>query len=385
MASLSAYYPLPVVAGTTAGTYAEGNDPRFGDGLAEAPEDGIIYGRKDADWVDITEPANLQVRRGTAAEVAAITPLEGEPVWETDTKKLIVGDGSTAGGITVGKFPLDGTLRTAVIPNSPKAGTIFISDEVVNLGGAGFGFPKVLGNARGEGSIDLQMSRTQAAQVAAGTYSFIAAGANNTISSGFANSSIISSDGTTISGSGCSAISCAARTISGLRAFSVNSNVSADYAVGFQGTADRHNMLCHGSQGTISGFSSTERAQFVQFILKARTTNDTPTKMVISSVNELTIPNNVALFGQVEICAIEEVNATEAAHYIRKFAIQNLSGTLSLIGTVTTIGTDYESDSSYDVSVLEDATGILKINVTGDTAKTLRWIAVVRGCEMDIA
>jgi hypothetical protein len=31
MASLSAYYPLPVVAGTTAGTYAEGNDPRLSD------------------------------------------------------------------------------------------------------------------------------------------------------------------------------------------------------------------------------------------------------------------------------------------------------------------------------------------------------------------
>jgi hypothetical protein len=112
MANLSAYYPLPVVAGTTAGTYAEGDDPRFGDGLAEAPEDGVIYGRKDADWVDITEPANLQIRRGTAAEVGAITPLQGEPVWETDLKKLVVGDGSTVGGFPASKFPLDGTLMT---------------------------------------------------------------------------------------------------------------------------------------------------------------------------------------------------------------------------------------------------------------------------------
>ena len=29
MALLSAYYPQPVVAGTTAGTYAAGNDPRI--------------------------------------------------------------------------------------------------------------------------------------------------------------------------------------------------------------------------------------------------------------------------------------------------------------------------------------------------------------------
>jgi hypothetical protein len=71
-------------------------------GELEAPEDGIIYGRKDAEWVDMTSPANLQVRRGTAAEVAAITPLQGEPVWATDTKKLVVGDGSSLGGIQVG-------------------------------------------------------------------------------------------------------------------------------------------------------------------------------------------------------------------------------------------------------------------------------------------
>lgn len=71
-------------------------------GFDDAPEDGTTYGRKDADWVDITSPANLQVRRGTAAEVAAITPLAGEPVWATDTKVLTVGDGSTAGGVISG-------------------------------------------------------------------------------------------------------------------------------------------------------------------------------------------------------------------------------------------------------------------------------------------
>jgi len=35
MASLSAYYPLPVVAGTTAGTYAEGNDAAFKVGASD--------------------------------------------------------------------------------------------------------------------------------------------------------------------------------------------------------------------------------------------------------------------------------------------------------------------------------------------------------------
>lgn len=59
----------------------------------DSPQDGIIYGRKDGAWTDITGPANLQIRRGTAAEVASITPLQGEPVWQTDQKSLVVGDG----------------------------------------------------------------------------------------------------------------------------------------------------------------------------------------------------------------------------------------------------------------------------------------------------
>jgi hypothetical protein len=44
----------------------------------------------------------LQIRRGTAAELAAITPAAGEPVYTTDTQKVYIGDGSTAGGIEVG-------------------------------------------------------------------------------------------------------------------------------------------------------------------------------------------------------------------------------------------------------------------------------------------
>jgi len=73
------------------------------DGLPEAPQDDITYGRRNAVWVDMTAPANLQVNRGNAAEVAAYTPLDGEPVWDSESKLLYVGDGQTQGGIAVGK------------------------------------------------------------------------------------------------------------------------------------------------------------------------------------------------------------------------------------------------------------------------------------------
>lgn len=43
----------------------------------------------------------LQIRRGLAADRTSITPATGEPIYTTDTKRLYIGDGSTAGGVIV--------------------------------------------------------------------------------------------------------------------------------------------------------------------------------------------------------------------------------------------------------------------------------------------
>jgi hypothetical protein len=70
----------------------------------------------------------LQVRRGTAAERGTITPAVGELCYDTDTKKLYVGDGSTLGGIavdTAGSGIADGaTLSTGL--TFPLAGLKFL-------------------------------------------------------------------------------------------------------------------------------------------------------------------------------------------------------------------------------------------------------------------
>lgn len=70
--------------------------------ITDAPSGTITYGRRNNQWVDLTAPANLQIRRGTQSEVSGIIPLQGEPVWITDKKVLTVGDGSTSGGIAIG-------------------------------------------------------------------------------------------------------------------------------------------------------------------------------------------------------------------------------------------------------------------------------------------
>lgn len=67
----------------------------------DAPSGDITYGRRNNQWVDLTSPANLQIRRGTSSEVSGIIPLQGEPVWDLTNKILYIGDGSTFGGISI--------------------------------------------------------------------------------------------------------------------------------------------------------------------------------------------------------------------------------------------------------------------------------------------
>jgi hypothetical protein len=379
-------------------------------GIPEAPEDGIIYGRKDAEWEDITAPANLQVRRGTAAEVAAITPLEGEPVWETDTKKLVVGDGSTQGGISIGEFPISGGFATegavyvsgagvshlngiylffSVINGKPayqnnnetnfiiyESGSWLLVDpeasiyqaqeevsfpwevsqwesleeqydpppSVLQGSSAGKIFSNPLtqsvgvsGNSTAIGSVDLQLERSAASQIASGEYSAIIAGRNNTASGKYS------------------------------------------IAMGEGAVSHRAGMVALGHPATLN---FNQMAQSVEFGLRVITNDDTPILMRsgVEPTDPLPIPNNTALFATIEIIAIESVNATEAAHFIRKFAIKNVNESVSLIGEVTTIGTDYKSDESYAVNITTSG-----VSVTGDEAKSLRWTASVRGTEIAIA
>jgi hypothetical protein len=64
-------------------------------------------------------------------------------------------------------------------------------------------------------------------------------------------------------------------------------------------------------------------------------------------------------------------------------AIKNVGGTTSLIGTVSTVGTDVEDDAAYDVAITADNTNdALQINVTGKTGEAIRWVASVDGVEI---
>jgi hypothetical protein len=46
----------------------------------------------------------LQLRRGTSAQCAGMTPVDGEPIYDTTNDRLRLGDGSTAGGVSIPNY-----------------------------------------------------------------------------------------------------------------------------------------------------------------------------------------------------------------------------------------------------------------------------------------
>src|SRR6056297_1654449 len=62
----------------------------------------------------------LRLRRGTDAERLLITPLQGELIYTTDTKKIYVGDGAEQGGVLVG--PIDESAGDLINDTTPQLG-----------------------------------------------------------------------------------------------------------------------------------------------------------------------------------------------------------------------------------------------------------------------
>jgi len=86
----------------------------------------------------------LQLRRDTAANIAASTPAAGEPWYDTTNKRLNIGDGSKVGGIEIpnyldiqnGSFDyaLDtGTANALVITTAPSNPTAYVAGQRVRV------------------------------------------------------------------------------------------------------------------------------------------------------------------------------------------------------------------------------------------------------------
>jgi hypothetical protein len=76
----------------------------------------------------------IQFRRGTDAQRTAVTPAAGEPIWVTDTTKLYVGDGTTAGGIEIAGGGGGGGAPTNLSYLVLTASTSLSAERVLTIG-----------------------------------------------------------------------------------------------------------------------------------------------------------------------------------------------------------------------------------------------------------
>ena len=158
---------------------------------------------------------------------------------------------------------------------------------------------------------------------------------------------------------------------------------------GLHAVADRYGMLTH-SNGQ---FSDRGDCQFVRFILRNKTTNNTATELFLDgSSTRLTIPSGKIMTFQVRITGVKfdgtdvvattsfyAISGTGASSVPSGWIKNSLATTTSQIVNSTYIR---PSDEVGYVISADDVNDSLKISVTGKTGQTWRWAAIVEGIEL---
>jgi hypothetical protein len=261
------------------------------------------------------------------------------------------------------------------------------------------------GNIIGVRAVDLQLAHGAAANVASGTDSFAAgtgnrASGSNSVAIGGTNIASSASDialgsGNTASGGNSVAIG-RSSTASNSDAFALGRSVTASgqssfasgfgvtaagyasVAFGYYSTARINGLFAYAGSYALGGSIGTE--QWEVFPLVATTTNATPTNMLGGHTGGVrySIPSSRISFVDIMITAVSSANS---ATFRRHVAIRNTAGTTSLVGAVQTIGTDQATGGvGWSISVTADDTNdALQVQVTGEAATTIKWMARLEG------
>jgi len=124
------------------------------------------------------------------------------------------------------------------------------------------------------------------------------------------------------------------------------------------------------------------------YVLTATTTNNTITEMFIKGTggsNRLTIPSDTTWKFDVQVSArrTDADNESAGYHYGGVIDRNTTVGSTALVGTVQTIMPPQEDNVAWAVTITADTTnGALKVEVTGENAKTISWIAYVKIVEV---
>jgi hypothetical protein len=383
-------------------TQSTGLTPNSGDAALYIKSDNKAY---------IKDSAGAEVIVGGTGTIAgtlgtvdnAVPRADGTGGVTAQGSDIVIDDAttSTANNVAITNQHAGQTNSSLVL--SPK-GTGSLLAQKPNGAASG-------GNARGANAVDWQTNRANANQVASGSYSVVSGGqSNRTLNT---HSVVCGGDSNEAAGSGYDAVvggqqnkangwvcfigggqfnevtqttACIlggrenraiglTSVVVGGGASGIGNTSSASFSAilgGIAGSADRYAMQSH-SAGQFAAKGDAQRARFV---LRNKTTTNSAVELFLDgSATRLTIPSGKYLTGTINIAGIKS-DGTAAASYIRQFSIKNVAGTTSLVGTVNTIGTDEAASTSISITA-NDTNDALKVEVTGITSETWRWVAAV--------
>lgn len=235
------------------------------------------------------------------------------------------------------------------------------------------------GNARGANAIDLQTSRTAATQVAAGTADF-QAGANNTTNAGYSATFGQYNSNTGQYGFVCGSNNTLSGQYGGIFGgfYNIANQIGAVVVGGVEASAYRRCMRAFAANTFIgAGMGGSQGAELV---LSGITTTDTSVELMISQNTRLSIPSGRICHYILIITGVRQ-GGSDVAYYMRRVVIKNIGGTVSLVGSVDTIGTDVDAGTSLSVTA-DNTNKSLNVSATGVLSQNWRWNCIVYGGEI---
>ena len=150
-----------------------------------------------------------------------------------------------------------------------------------------------------------------------------------------------------------------------------------------QGFAARTTMWGQDSQAA-GKFSAAGDAQTSVLVARRTTTNATPSALFLDgdyAISRLVIATNTTWAFRILVAARRTDAADESAAYEFLGCIDRNTNATALVGTVTTWSNADNVD--WDVAVTaDDANDALIVTVTGEAAKTIRWVARIELTEV---
>ncbi len=243
-----------------------------------------------------------------------------------------------------------------------------------------------LGDTRGDGAIDFQMLRSASTQVASGAYATIIGSVFSTVTA--SNSVIL--------GGSSNQILFSATNQYGAIVGGGHNTISGDSPEGFIGGGvynEISGMLCaiiggrgakatHWGQVSQAGreFGSAGDGQTSVLTASTTTTGGTTLDFYLDgsiASQLLTIPSDTTWCFDILIVARRTDANNESAAYRIVGCIDNNAGTVALVGTVTKT-VIAEDTAAWDVDAVADNTAkALVIKATGESGKTIQWVARV--------